>query len=309
MTQILVFGSINLDLIATTPRLPQAQETVLGREFFTAFGGKGANQAVAAARLGAKTHLVGRVGSDAFGRELLQGLEAEGIEISGILTDSTHSSGVALIAVADRGENQILVVPGANDQVGQMEVSQVVAKLPQSAALLMQWEIPISAILEAADAAHRLGVKVIFDPAPVRSSLPPDLCPLIDLLTPNEIEATQLVGFPVTPETAPQAAQVLLAQGVKAVVIKLGSWGGYWALQTPQGIEQDFFPAFTVQTVDTVAAGDAFNGALAVALAEGKPWRESIAFASAVAALSTTQKGAQPSLPRREAVEAFLEAF
>jgi ribokinase len=207
MKPIIVFGSINMDLVTKTPRLPIAGETLQGHEFFTAAGGKGANQAVAAARLGIATHLVGRLGNDDFGRQLLADLQATGVHTDGILVDEATSSGVAVITVDDAGENNIIIIAGANGCVNQQDVERLSNLLAGCAALLLQLEIPLPAVLAAAQAARQAGVKVILDPAPARTDIPPELYQLVDIITPNEIEASQLVGFFVNgQETAAKAA-------------------------------------------------------------------------------------------------------
>lgn len=302
MKSILVFGSINIDLVTKTPRLPIAGETLQGYEFFTAPGGKGANQAVAAARLGIATHLVGRVGNDDFGRQLLANVQVAGVHTDGIFVDTSITSGIAVITVDDAGENQIIIIPGANGQLNESDVERLKGSLPGATALLMQLEIPLSTVLSAAQAAHAANVPVILDPAPAQN-LPDELYPLVDIITPNQLEASHLVGFPVNGiETAQQAATVLRQRGVNTVIVKLGAQGVYCTTAS----ETFFVPAFSVQTVDTVAAGDAFNGALAVALAEGLSLREAVLWGVAAGAISVTTAGAQPSLPDRDTFDQFL---
>ncbi|NEP12973.1 MAG: ribokinase [Symploca sp. SIO2C1] len=300
---IIVFGSINLDLVTKTPRLPTTGETLRGYEFFTAAGGKGANQAVAAARLGISTKLVGRLGDDDFGRQLHHNLQRTGVDIEGILIDVATSSGVAVIIVDDAGENQIILIAGANERLGEADVKRLKNLLPAAAVLLMQLEIPLSAVLSAALAARQAGVPVILDPAPVQE-LPPELYQSVDILTPNQLEATQLVGFPVDgQETAAQAARVLQQRGVGKVIVKLGAQGAFCVTES----ESFFVPAFPVQAVDTVAAGDAFNGALAVALTKGLSLRQAVVWGAAAGAISATQAGAQTSLPDLETFNTFLQ--
>jgi ribokinase len=303
MQSIIVFGSINMDLVTKTPRLPVAGETLTGYEFFTAGGGKGANQAVAAARLGISTQMVGRLGNDDFGRQLLRHLQAAGVQTDGVLVDETTSSGVAVITVDDAGENNIIIIGGANGRLNETDVERLHSRLPGAAALLMQLEIPMATVQLAAQAAHSAGVPVILDPAPAQD-IPDELYPLIDIITPNQLEASQLVGFPVDgQEAAYQASAELQQRGVSTVIVKLGDRGVFCATA-----EETFFvPAFSIQAVDTVAAGDAFNGALAVALAEGRLLREAVVWGAAAGALSATKAGAQPSLPERETFEAFLK--
>jgi len=292
-----------MDLVARSPRLPVKGETLLGHDFFTAPGGKGANQAVATARLGVPTRLVGRLGGDSFGRELLISLQASGVETNGVLVDEDTHSGVAVIAVADAGENHIIIVRGANGRVNQEDVDRFTDLLPGAAALLLQFEIPLPAVYSAAQAARRAGVPVILDPAPAQMDVPPELYPLVDIITPNEIEAGQLVGFPVDgQEAAQKASDVLLGWGVGTAIVKLGDRGVFCATNS----ETFFVPAFPVVAVDTVAAGDAFNGGLAAALAQGRPLREAVVWGAAAGAISATKTGAQPSLPDRKTFDAFL---
>ncbi len=296
---IIVFGSLNMDLVAQVPRLPKPGETLLGKDFTTVPGGKGANQAVAAARLGAPTMMVGRVGEDSFGVALCNSLQASNVVTDLVLT-AKGPSGVALINVDEAGENQIVVVPGAN---GKVDLSDV-KRLPlgtEPSVLLMQFEIPLMAVQAAAKWA--VGHCVIVDPAPARSDLPSDFYGLVDILTPNQTEASQLVGLKVkSVPAAMEAAQVLRQRGTSTVIVKLGSQGAVVASES----EVFHVPAFEVKAVDTVAAGDAFNGGLAVALAEGKSLRAAVEWASAVAAVSVMTAGAQPSMPTREQVNYFL---
>jgi len=300
---IIVFGSINIDLIAKTPRLPLPGETILGHNFFTAGGGKGANQAVAASRLGVTTHLIGRVGGDSFGQELLTSLQLYGLSTDKVLIDKDSHSGIAIIAVEDSAQNHIIVIPGANNRVNDTDVERLKAILPNATALLLQLEIPLETVQAAADTAHKAGVKVILDPAPFRSDIPAELYQLIDIITPNEVEASQLVGFPVNnQETAAKAAAQLRDLGVKNVIIKLGDKGVVCATTD----ETFFVPAFEVVAVDTVAAGDAFNGGLAAALDGGLPLREAVVWGAAAGALCATKHGAQSAMCDRATFEAFL---
>ena len=304
MKPVIVFGSINMDLVTRTPRLPLVGETLQGYEFFTAAGGKGANQAVAASRLGISTQMVGRVGNDDFGHQLRDGLQAAGVHTDQVLLDDNASSGVAVIAVDDAGENNIIIIAGANGRVNQEDVERLTDLLPSAAALLLQLEVPIPVVLIAAQAAQKANVPVILDPAPAREDIPPELYSLVDIITPNEVEATQLVGFPVDgQEAASKAAAELQQRGIGTVIIKLGAQGVFCATAS----ETFFVPAFSVQAVDTVAAGDAFNGGLAAALAEGLPLRQAVLWGAAAGALSATKVGAQPSLPDRETFRRFLK--
>lgn len=301
---ILVFGSINMDLVARSPRLPLAGETLKGHNFSTIPGGKGANQAIAAARLGATVEMVGRVGGDRFGETLLEHLRAADIQCDRIMVDTSCTTGVALIEVDDRGENHIIIISGANGQVGSEDVSRLLPCLATANLLLLQLEIPLDAIVAAAEAARQAGVAVILDPAPA-TTLSDDLLSAVDIITPNRIEASQLVGFPVESlEQAKQAALALRQRGVNRVIVKLGDQGSFTATAT----ETFHTPAFHVNVVDTVAAGDAFNGGLAVALAEGRSLQEAVLWGTSTAALSVTQSGAQSSMPSRRALYEFFNA-
>lgn len=299
---VVVFGSINMDLVVRAPRLPAPGETLLGHEFFTAPGGKGANQAVACARMGAGTRMIGRVGDDVFGAALRDGLAANGVDIAGVATHAGISSGIAVIEVNDAAENTIVVAPGANGQVGADDLARLDAALDGARALLLQLEVPLGAVVAAAQAARARGVAVLLDPAPAQQ-LPPELYAAADIITPNETEAAALVGFALDDlAAAERAAQALLARGVGCAVIKLGARGAFWHDRQSSG----FLPAFKIAAIDTVAAGDAFNGGLAAGLDSGMPFGEALGWAMAAGALSTTRPGAQPSLPRRADVLALL---
>jgi ribokinase len=293
---IVVFGSINMDLVVRTPRLPSPGETLTGHTFVTAPGGKGANQAVACARLGAKTKMIGRVGDDLFGKALLEGLASSDVDSSLVALDANTASGVALIAVNDKAENNIIVVPGANGTIGEKDLLWLEMALDNASLLLMQLEIPMKMVVVGAEIARQKKVTTILDPAPARQ-LPDDLYPLVDILTPNETEAAQLVGFPVkTRDQVEKAAQILLTRGVEQVIIKIGGQGAY----VTDNRGGRFYPAIPVTAIDTVAAGDAFNGALAVALSEGKAIDEAMNWGLAGGALAVTKEGAQDAMPTRD---------
>ncbi len=300
---VIVFGSINIDLIARTQRLPVPGETVAGREFLSAPGGKGANQAVAAARLGILTKMVGRVGSDSFGQEAIASLQAAGVDAGAVAVEPAASTGVAIIAVEDAGQNSIIIVGGANDRLDETDCDRLLPLLPGAAALLLQLEIPIDASLAAARAAKKAGVRVILDPAPARPDIPEELYSLADIITPNEIEASQLTGVTVNDaDSAASAAAELRRRGAGVAIVKLGSGGVFCAADK----ESFFLPAFPVKAVDTTAAGDAFNGALAVAIASGESLRRAVVWGAAAGALCATKVGAQPAMPNRQAFDAFL---
>lgn len=303
MTAI-VFGSLNMDLVTRTPRLPAAGETLLGSDFFTTPGGKGANQAVALARLGVPTQMVGRVGGDSFGQELLENLQRVGVDVAPVWVDSETRSGVAIITVAESGENQIIGVFGANGRVDSADVTRLQPLLPQAKVLLLQLEVPLSAVRSAAIAAKQAGVTVLLDPAPVPAANLDALYPLVDILLPNEVEASQLVGFRVHDRrTAEEAAIVLRQKGVGTVIVKLGAQGAL-CVTADQTL---WIPPFTVEAVDTVAAGDAFAGGLAAALVEGRSLPEAVTWGAAAGALATTQVGAQSAMPDRSTFEALLQ--
>ncbi len=301
--QVLVLGSINMDLVVKTPRLPQAGETLIGHEFFSTFGGKGANQAVALARLGIPVAFIGKVGGDDFGETLQLALHAAGVETAGLGVTPEVNSGVASIVVSATGENTIACAAGANSTVGKTELAYLRQMLPQAAWLMMDLGIPMAVVGEAIALAQAAHVPVLIDPAPATEPLPLELCAGINILTPNEVEASQLVGFPVRdPETAAAAAVVIQSWGIATVLITLGGQGVWWA--GPEGAQ--LIPALAVEVVDTVAAGDAFNGALIAALVEGKSVREAIIWGNAAGALAVTKSGAQPSLPTHTTLLNFL---
>ncbi|NJR21220.1 MAG: ribokinase [Richelia sp. CSU_2_1] len=302
---VIVFGSINIDLVAKTPRLPQPGETVIGSNFCTSGGGKGANQAVAAARLGIPTYIIGRVGSDRFAEELLTNLQVYGVNASNVSIDPDTNSGIATIAVDDRGQNNIIVIPGANNNVGQAELEALKKLLPGATSLLLQLEIPLQIVQQVAAIAREAGVRTILDPAPARSDLPIELYRLTDIITPNEVEAAQLVGFPVNnSESAMLAGKELQQRGVKSAIVKLGAKGAVCVTES----DSIFVPAFTVEAVDTVAAGDAFNGGLAAGLDVGLSLPEAVVWAAAAGALCATKIGAQTAMPDRPTFDAFLRS-
>lgn len=301
---IIVFGSINIDLVAKTPRLPLPGETIIGSNFLRAGGGKGANQAVAAARLGASTHMIGRVGNDKFGEELLTNLQSFGLNTDNISIDQNSHSGVAIIAVDDGGQNNIIVIPGANNYIGDADIERLQKLLPGATSLLLQLEIPLEVVLRAALIASEAGVRVILDPAPARSDLPLELYPLIDTIAPNEVEASQLVGFAVhDTDTAIKAAKKLQQWGVKNAIVKLGDRG----VVAVTDRETLFVPAFAVEAIDTVGAGDAFNGGLAAALDAGLSLEEAVVWGAAAGALCVTKMGAQVAMCDRATFDAFLD--
>jgi ribokinase len=301
--RIVVVGSSNTDLVVTLPALPKPGETLLGGDLLTAQGGKGANQAVAAARLGAAVTLVGCVGDDDFGVASLAQYAREGMDTRRMRVVAGTPSGVALIFVGASGENMIAVASGANLRLSAADIEAAASVIQAADVLLLQLETPLTTVLSAAHLAHAAGVKVILNPAPAQP-LPPSLLALVDVLTPNEREALLVSGLPA--DAAPAAAAAhLQSLGVKTVVVTLGAAG---ALVKDAAHPAFTVPSFRVPAVDTVAAGDAFNGGLAVALAQDQPLAAAVRFANAVAALAVTRPGAQSSLPSAQEVAAFLEA-
>lgn len=302
---LIVFGSINMDLVAQTTRLPRKGETVLGKNFFNKPGGKGANQAVAAAKLGIETYMVGRVGDDDFGLALLNSLKEANVNTDYVTVTPNICSGVAVIAVDENSDNNIIVIPGANNCIDETDVERLKVLLPKASALLLQLEVPIKTIIAAALEAKTAGVKVILDPAPAPDTLSDELYSLVDVITPNETETSRLLGFEINnEETYLKAAEIFLNKKINTAVLKLGAKGVFCATRS----EHFMIPAFKITPVDTVAAGDAFNGAMAAAMDRGLSLREAITWGAAAGALAATQQGAQQSLPSQATFNAFLQA-
>lgn len=298
-TPICVIGSSNTDMVVKAAKLPAPGETVIGGTFLMNPGGKGANQAVAAARLGGSVTFVARVGNDIFGNQALEQFGREGIRTEFVLTDPEQPSGVALIGVDERGENSIVVAPGANARLDERQVAVALAVLDAPALVLLQLEIPLPSVEAAVRLSAEKGLRVILNPAPAQP-LPDELLRRLFLITPNETEAELLTGIRVTDAaTAEQAAHRLRNRGVPNVVVTLGARGAY--LLT--GEAGRLIPAPPVTAIDTTAAGDCFNGALALALAESFALPEAVAFACKAAALSVTRMGAQASMPQRREVD------
>lgn len=292
--RVLVIGSLNMDLVARAERLPRAGETLPGESFTTVPGGKGANQAVAAARLGAQVAMIGCVGDDAYGAQLRQGLEADGIDCQSIGVAAGVPSGVAMIVVDDHSQNAIVIIAGGNGRLSTTDVERFDHLLQQAEVVVCQLEIPYPVVEHALSRAHQLGRTVILNPAPVTAPLPPHWYAWIDYLIPNESEAQALTGVSVSgPASAGEAASRLLEAGVGKVIVTLGEQGVLLAGNA--GVEH--FPGRVVRAVDTTAAGDTFVGGFAAALARGQDQRQAIALGQAAAALSVTRAGAQPSIP------------
>jgi ribokinase len=299
--RIVVVGSANTDFVLGVSQLPSKGETVLGNQFRVVRGGKGANQAVAAARLGADVTFIARLGSDSFGDEAVQAYREEGISTDFILRDADTHSGVALILVNQKGENIIAVGPGANGHLTASDVRAASAAIEQADCLLVQLEIPIEAVGAAVEIAHHHKVKVILNPAPAQK-LPTEILQLVDYLTPNETEAAILAGekpSSTNESSLPHLASIL---NIPNLVVTLGSRGACII----QNTQTTYVPTFPITPVDTTASGDAFNGALAVVLARGESLTEAVRFANAAGAITATRHGAQPSLPTKQELDQFM---
>jgi len=302
---ILVLGSLNMDFVVRMPQLPVRGETLTGSDFHMLPGGKGANQACAAGRLGGQVKMIGRVGADIFGEQLRASLHSAGVDTGFIWSTAAESTGVALIFVETGGQNMIVIAAGANARLSPADLTPL-QEHGRSGYLLLQLESPADTVSAAAAMAHAAGMTVILDPAPARP-LTSDLLSRVDLLTPNETEALTLLGRPAQPIERREAGRIteaLRQLGPRIVILKLGSQG-VWLDDGEMSVP---FAAPLVEAVDATAAGDTFNGALAVALAEGKSMVEAIPFAVAAASLSVTRLGAQASIPLRTEVEAFRRA-
>ncbi len=289
-------------MIIKAARIPRPGETVLGGTFSMAAGGKGANQAVAAARSGGRVVFVARVGDDFFGERAIKHFVVDQIDVGFIVKDRESQSGIALIFVGEKGENSIAVAAGANARLSVADIEKCAEVVASAGILLMQLETPLETVQKAAEIACSNGVKVILNPAPARK-LPQELLRHASILTPNEFEAEVLTGIHIgDDEAAGRAADALLSQGVGTVIITLGARGAFVA----SGKVREVVPGYQVHAVDTTGAGDVFNGSLAVALSEGKDLTGAVNFACAAAAISVTKLGAQPSIPRRREIDGFM---
>ena len=299
---IAVVGSSNMDLVVKSKRIPATGETILGGDFIMVPGGKGANQAVAAAKLGAQVFFIAKLGDDIFGLQSLNNFKKESVNTKYVLQTKDAPSGVALIMVDGEGNNVIVVAPGANHKLSPEDVKEAESDIASSGALVAQLEVPIETIEFAAGLANKSNVPFILDPAPAQK-LSPELLNMVDVLTPNETEAQLLTGIEVKDqESADAAAKKLLEYGVKNVILTMGA-NGYLSAGK-EGTE--FVPARKVTAVDSTAAGDAFTGSLAVGLAQGQTLSEAALFANNVAAVSVTRMGAQPSMPTVEEIDRFI---
>jgi ribokinase len=301
--KIVVVGSSNTDMIIKVPWIPKPGETILGGRFSTAAGGKGANQAVAAARAGGDVTFLARIGDDMFGQKAKEGFINDKINVEFVLTDKSEPSGVALICVAKDGENIIAVAGGANNNLSPSDVEAAADAISSADILVMQLETPVETIHQAASIASAHGVKVILNPAPAQE-LSDDLLGHISILTPNESEVELLTGIKVdSEENAAAAADALMAKGIETVIVTMGPKGALVVTAD----SRELVPGFSVKAVDATAAGDVFNGTLAVAIAEGKTLKQAVSFANAAAALSVTKLGAQPSAPTKKEINKFLK--
>lgn len=300
--RIAVVGSTNTDLAVIAPRIPAPGETVLGSDFMQAAGGKGANQAVAAARLGAHVTLITRVGRDHFGDEAIRGYREAAIDTRYVQRDSDLPTGVGLVVVDERGENAIVVASGANERLSPTDVSLGAKAIRTADVLLLQLEVPIEASRRAIEIARKAGRRIILNPAPA-APVPADLLERVDILTPNEHEAVGLAGaLGETVGDSESAARALMGTGAGAVIVTLGAAGAL--VMDSSGSRR--VPAPAVEAIDTTGAGDAFNGALAVSIAEGRELDDAVGIAMRVAAVSVTRLGAQPSMPTAAEVDLIL---
>ncbi|EKO3575736.1 ribokinase [Vibrio metschnikovii] len=302
MNQLVVLGSVNADHVLQVPTFPRPGETLHGRNYQVIPGGKGANQAVAAARLKADIGFIACVGDDPFGIESCERFKRDGMDIRGVKVQADCPTGIAMIQVSDRGENSICLSAEANDRLTAEAIEDNLPSIRAASYLLMQLETPIDGIIKAAQVAKQSKTKVVLNPAPARE-LPSSLLSCVDVITPNETEAQVLTGITVTDDaTAQQAATVLHQQGIEIVIITLGA-KGVWLSEHGRG---QLIPGFRVSATDTTAAGDTFNGAFVTGLLENMPLESAIKFAHAAAAISVTRFGAQTSIPTRQEVDEFL---
>lgn len=299
MVNVAVVGSLNMDFVIQAPRFPEPGETLTGHQFRNVPGGKGANQAIAASRLGADVSMVGRVGDDHFGRQLRRALADDGVDTKHVTVDRGAPTGVAAVIVERAGGNRIIVVPGANGALTPEDVQAAASTIARSDVLLLQLEVPLPAIVRAVEIAHQGRTQVVLNPAPAQS-LPQSLVPQVDYLIPNEVEAAMLSGGAGKEPLA--CAQALRQMGFRTVVVTLGEQGALLVDNT--GVIQA--EALPVAVIDTTAAGDAFVGAFAVAIAGGETVAEALRWANAAGALATMRLGAQPSLPTKAALLELL---
>ena len=307
MKKISVVGSLSYDLVMQVPRRPRQGETIIGTAFNTFVGGKGNNQALAAARSGAKVSMIGRVGKDSFGDEVQNKQEKTGIDTSCLFRDEEVGTGIADILIDANGENSIAIAPQANGRLCAADIDKALPVLKESSYVLMQLEIPVPTVLYAAKKAKELGLTVVLNPAPApaEGSLPDELLSLVDIIIPNQTEAEILTGIQVRDiPSGIEAAKVLQKKGLKQVIITMGEMG---ALLIDENKPAHMCPPFEIKVLDTTAAGDAFCGALVAALAKGNELEAAMHYACAAGALATTKLGAEPSLPKAEEIQKLVD--
>lgn len=301
---IAVIGSLNMDLVTFTERMPRAGETIIGKSYQQVAGGKGANQADAIAKLGADVLLIGCIGGDVMGRQLIQSLEMDGVNVKHVTQLKNHTTGVAAITVNGRGENSIVVIPGANFELSKVQIDSASTDIEKSSIVVAQLEVPVDTVIHAFHLAKEKGKMTILNPAPAMI-LPDSLLAYIDILVPNETELEILSGLTIhNDEDLLRSARMLNGKGVKHLIVTRGEKGCIHIHKNTINT----YSAYSVQAIDTTAAGDSFIGALSVALQEGRRIEEAISFAMAVGALTVTKKGAQSSLPCRADVDAFIKS-
>lgn len=306
MSKIVVIGSINTDMVVRSSQLPFPGQTLMGHSFQTTGGGKGANQAVAAARLGAEVSLIARIGDDAFGKISIENFKKENINIENIYTDNNAPSGVAIIVVDDKGENIIVVAPGANATLNEKDIQDAEDVIKEADIVLFQLEIPMRTVAEGIRIAKKHNRMVMLNPAPA-ATIPKEIFRSVDIITPNQTEALMLTGIAVNDAVnAQHACDVLHGMGILTVIVTMGVQGAYVSSDNYKGLISGFTAGVVV---DTVAAGDTFCGGLAIAIAEGKKIKDAVQFANAAAALSVTKAGAQASIPERAEVISLMKHF
>ena len=299
MNKVTVVGSFMYDLVATAPRRPKTGETLIGDSFGTFLGGKGANQAIAASRAGAIVSMVGRLGNDLFGDQFLEKFSTEVINTEFVIQDTENGTGVGMPLIDASGDNSIVIIPQANMALSFENIDQAESSIADSDVLVLQCEVPMEANQRAAEIANKTDTLVILNPAPA-CEIPDALLSLVDIITPNESETEILTGMPTeTDNQAIEAAHLLLSKGIETVILTLGSRGSFLLTKKMEKL----IPAYSVEVVDTTAAGDAFCGALAASLAHGINIEKSVKIANAAGALAVTKLGAEPSLPSREEIQ------